>query len=120
VALGGRPGAVLRYTIGESFVSRVAGPLPFATFVINVSGCFILGIFLTLVAERDHFSPFVRLAVAVGFVGAYTTFSTFGYETVRLAGERASMIALLYFILSVIVGYVAVVAGIASARLVTR
>jgi CrcB protein len=116
VAAGGALGAVARYFLGGTVLSRVASPFPMATFVINVTGSFILGLFFTLVAERAQFSPHVRLAVAVGFVGAYTTFSTFEYETLRLAEERGMWLALLNVILSVVVGFAAVWGGMALAH----
>jgi CrcB protein len=116
VAAGGALGAVARYFLGGTVLSRVASPFPTATFVINVTGSFILGFFLTLVTERAHFSPHVRLAVAVGFVGAYTTFSTFEYETLRLAEERGMTLALLNVVLSVAVGFAAVWGGMVAAH----
>ena len=84
VAAGGAVGAMLRYYLTLSGLSRVVQPFPLATFVINITGSFIIGFFLTLATERITISPHIRLAVAVGFVGAYTTFSTFEYETARL------------------------------------
>jgi CrcB protein len=116
VAAGGALGAVARYFLGGTILSRVASPFPTATFVINVTGSFILGFFLTLVAERAQVSPHLRLAVAVGFVGAYTTFSTFEYETLRLSEERGMALALLNVILSVVVGFAAVWGGMALAH----
>jgi CrcB protein len=116
VAAGGALGAVARYFLGGTVLSRVASPFPTATFVINVTGSFILGFFLTMVTERAEFSPHLRLAVAVGFVGAYTTFSTFEYETLRLSEERGMALALLNVILSVVVGFAAVWGGMALAH----
>jgi len=116
VAAGGAVGAAARYFLGGSVLSRVASPFPTATFVINVTGSFVLGFFLTLATERAHFGPHVRLAVAVGFVGAYTTFSTFEYETLRLAEERGAALALLNVIVSVTVGFAAVWGGMALAH----
>jgi CrcB protein len=102
--------------LGGTILSRVAPPFPVATFVINVTGSFVLGFFLTLATERAPFSPHLRLAVAVGFVGAYTTFSTFEYETLRLAEERGFVLALLNVVLSVAVGFAAVWGGVALAH----
>jgi CrcB protein len=116
VAAGGALGAVARYFLGGTVLSRIASPFPTATFVINVTGSFILGFFLTLATGRVHFSPHLRLAIAVGFVGAYTTFSTFEYETLRLAEERGRTLALLNVILSVIVGFAAVWGGMLAAH----
>jgi CrcB protein len=97
-------------------LSRIATPFPFATFIVNISGSFVIGFFLTLVAERVNISPHLRLAIAVGFVGAYTTFSTFEYETARLIEEHRWILALLNIVLSVVVGFVAVMGGIFAAR----
>ncbi|MCA1556052.1 MAG: fluoride efflux transporter CrcB, partial [Acidobacteria bacterium] len=93
-----------------------AAPFPTATFVINVTGSFIVGFFLTLATERFHLSEHLKLAVAVGFVGAYTTFSTFEYETLRLAEEHGFHLALLNVLLSVIVGFAAVWGGVLLAH----
>lgn len=116
VAAGSALGGVLRYYVGGSVLSRIATPFPFATFVVNISGSFVIGFFLTLAAERVNISPNLRLAIAVGFVGAYTTFSTFEYETARLIEEHGWMLALLNVALSVVVGFVAVMGGIFAAR----
>ena len=116
VALGSALGGMLRYYLGGTLLSRIAAPFPTATFIINVTGSFILGFFLTIVTERVHLSPLVRLAFAVGFVGAYTTFSTFEYETARLIEEHGFTPAILNVVLSVVVGFGAVWAGIILAH----
>lgn len=116
VAAGGALGACLRYYIGGTVFGRALTPFPLATFVINVTGSFVIGFFLTLATERMNVSPHLRLAIAVGFVGAYTTFSTFEYETIRLIEEGRLIHAALNVILSVTVGFVAVWGGVALAR----
>ncbi len=116
VAGGGAVGAMLRYYITLSGLSRTAQPFPTATFVINITGSFIIGFFLTLVTERIPINPHVRLAIAVGFVGAYTTFSTFEYETARLVEGKDFLYGFLYVVLSFAVGFGAVWAGIVLAR----
>jgi CrcB protein len=116
VAAGGALGAMARYYLNGSQLSRIAVPFPTATFVINVTGSFILGFFLTLVTERVSVNPHLRLAVAVGFVGAYTTFSTFEYENARLIEGREYLTTFLYVVLSFIVGFAAVWGGIIMAR----
>ncbi len=85
-----------RFAVGVYFDTFWRRDFPLATFVVNVSGCFILGLFLTLATERLPVDPRLRLFLATGFVGAYTTFSTFEYETQRLTttgrwGGRSSM-----------------------------
>ncbi len=116
VAAGGALGAMFRYFLGGSLLARTAAPFPTATFVINVTGSFIIGFFLTLATERISISPHLRLAIAVGFVGAYTTFSTFEWETAKLIEERRYLLATLNVTLSFIVGFVAVCGGIIAAR----
>jgi CrcB protein len=120
VAAGGAIGAMLRYYLTLSGLSRTAQPFPTATFVINITGSFIIGFFLTLATERMFINPHVRLAVAVGFVGAYTTFSTFEYETARLIEGKEFLYAFLYVVLSFAIGFGAVWAGIVLARGVER
>jgi CrcB protein len=107
---------MLRYYISLSGLDRTAQPFPTPTFVINITGSFIIGFFLTLVSERLSISPHIRLAVAVGFVGAYTTFSTFEYETALLLEGRNFVYAFLYVVLSFAVGLGAVWAGIVLGR----
>jgi CrcB protein len=116
VAAGGALGAVLRYYLGGTALGRAAAPFPTATFVINVTGSFVLGLFLTLATERVHVSPHLRLAIAVGFVGAYTTFSTFEYETAKLIEDGDVTRALLNVVLSFVAGLLAVWLGIFAAR----
>ena len=116
VAAGGALGSALRYYLGGTLLARVAAPFPTATFVINVTGSFVVGFFLTLATERVQLSPHLRLAVAVGFVGAYTTFSTFEYETAKLMEEGELTRALLNVLLSVAAGLRAVWLGIFAAR----
>ena len=111
VAAGSALGGMLRYYLGGTLLARTAAPFPTATFVINVTGSFIVGFFLTLATERFQLSEHLKLAVAVGFVGAYTTFSTFEYETLRLAEEHGFQLALLNVFLSVLVGFAAVWGG---------
>ena len=119
VAFGGALGACLRYYLGTTFLARTALPFPTSTFVINVTGSFIIGFFLTLASERLDIDPYQRLIVAVGFVGAYTTFSTFEFETAGLIENREILYAFLYVALSLILGFVAVWAGIVGAKAFT-
>ncbi len=116
VAVGGACGACLRFYLGSSIFARVAAPFPSATFFINITGSFIIGFFLTLAVERFDINPHLRLAVGVGFVGAYTTFSTFEYETATLVEERNYLLAFLNVVLSFVVGFAAVWSGIVLAR----
>lgn len=116
VAVGGAFGAVARYLINISPLARVFDKFPFPTFFINVAGSFLIGFLLILLTDKFQVSENLRLALIVGFLGAFTTFSTFEMEIYGLAQERQFAMALLYLVLSVVVGFIGVVAGIAVAR----
>ena len=117
VALGGAVGAMARYWVSGWAQQRWGPGFPYGTFIINVSGSFILGLFATL-ALRLAWSDHARLFMAIGFVGAYTTFSTFEWETLQLIAEgsryRAAAVNLVG---SVVVGFGAAYAGMVVARL---
>ena len=116
VGAGGFLGAIARYAVGLLVARFWSGEFPLATFLINVSGSFVLGFFMALSAERLGLDPAWRLLVATGFVGAYTTFSTFEYETHRLIELGATAWALANVVASVLVGFVALRLGAALAR----
>ncbi len=113
VGLGGFLGANARYLLGGWVASRYGAAFPYGTFVINVTGSFILGFFLAFAQDRVWVAPSARLLFAVGFVGAYTTFSTFEYESVRLLQDREMLLAAVYLFGSVLTGGVATIAGMA-------
>ena len=118
VAVGGALGAVARHFVNVSPLANVYDRFPLPTFAINVSGSFLIGFLLILLTDRFAVSEPVRMAVIVGFLGAFTTFSTFEMELYGLASERDHLIAMLYLLLSVVCGFVGVVAGMRLARLV--
>ena len=112
VALGGSLGAMARLLVSSTSARLFGTAFPVGTFVINISGSFILGCFLALISNRMTVSDTTRLAVAVGFVGAYTTFSTYVYESNALLDAGAGMKAALNLVGSVVVGLFAVRLGI--------
>jgi CrcB protein len=115
LTLGGSLGVNARYWIG-AWMSRWTSPqFPWATLAINVTGSFAIG-FLTVLLARWLPHPNIRLAVIVGFLGGYTTFSTYSYETLTLAERGEFVPALGYTIGSVALGLAAVVLGVALAR----
>ncbi len=119
IGLGGFAGANARYWLGTWIQQRYgATGFPWGTFVINVSGSFLLGLFLTLVIERVAVPPAqtLRLLVATGFVGAYTTFSTFEYETFALVEAGALLRAFGNALGSLVAGFLAVWLGVVLAR----
>jgi CrcB protein len=117
VALGGALGSLARYVLGAWIYSRMGTRFPYGTFVINISGCFLIGLALTILDARAELPSAWRLAIPIGFVGAYTTFSTFEFETYR-AAQSTPATALLYAASSVVSGYVAVYLGIQASKLI--
>jgi len=118
VAVGGSIGATTRYLFSTWAAERFGANFPYGTLIVNVIGCFIIGIFMTMTTERLIVSPYWRLLITVGFVGGLTTFSSFSYETFRLV-EDADMIMALYNIaLNLVLGFLATWIGIGAARLI--
>lgn len=119
VAAGGAAGAVARYLINISPLATVFEKFPLPTFVINISGSFLIGLLLILLTDKWDVGDNLRMAVIVGFLGAFTTFSTFEMEIYGLAKEREFSIVLLYLLLSVASGFIGVAAGVSIGRWVT-
>jgi len=117
IGLGGFAGAMARYWAGTMVTQRVGLRLPFGTFVVNVTGCFLIGFFMYLLAERGVLGSHWLYLIVVGFIGAYTTFSTFEYETMRELQDGQFGIAMLYVGGSVLVGFAMVWLGSRVARL---
>ena len=114
VALAGALGALARYGVHGLVQSRTASRFPYGTVVVNVSGSFALGFLVGLVTYQG-LAPDVRTVVGTGFIGAYTTFSSFAYDTVGLFEEGAGTAALVNTLGSVAIGLVAATAGFALA-----
>lgn len=120
VALGGAMGTVARFWVGTTVSRALPSHFPFGTLLINVTGSFIIGFFLTLVSERVSINPNLRLAVAVGFVGGYTTFSTFQYESFKLMEGASGIAGFMNVVLSLMLGFLAVWGGAAAARSIDK
>lgn len=108
VAAGGAGGAALRYAIA---VALSGNTFPFATLLVNVVGCFLVGVALPSVGREPLLSSDLRLLLVVGFFGGFTTFSAFGHETIALIEAGRLGGALAYVAISVALGLAAVVAG---------
>jgi CrcB protein len=119
VGAGGFLGAVARYAVGGWMTRRFGLGFPYGTFVINISGCFVLGLMLAVLDTRIALPSQLRLLGPIGFVGAYTTFSTFEYETLRSVQEGRSGLAMVYVALSVMLGYLAAWAGQGTGKLLS-
>jgi fluoride exporter len=118
ISLGAVAGALSRYYITLWFASRFSVAFPYATFFINLTGCLGMGFFITLASERVVTMPVeVRLMVTTGFLGAYTTFSTYGLETNALWRDRSYSIGFFYWAGSAIFGVIAVQLGVIFARI---
>jgi fluoride exporter len=115
VALGGAIGASSRYLLGMWIQTRVGSDFPWGTFVINVTGSFLIGIVLGLV-NAGTFSAEARLFLAVGVLGGYTTFSTFSYETLELLADGNIQAFLFNAIGQLVAGLLAVYLGIVLSR----
>ena len=118
VGLGGFLGAIARFWLGGYISERMGIRFPYGTFVINVSGSFVIGLILTILTENAHWSPNWRYLIPVGFIGAYTTFSTFEYETLRSVQDGQWLMAALNVVLSVTLGFLGVWLGVVTGRAV--
>ncbi len=116
IAVGGAFGAVARYLINISPLQNFFKPFPFPTFFINITGSFLIGFLLVVFADKLQINENLRFAVMVGFLGAYTTFSTFELEIWELIRESQFFTAFLYLFLSVAVGFVGVALGVTLAK----
>jgi len=117
VALGGALGALSRYGLGAWISNKWNQGFPLHTFLINISGAFLLGFLNILFIERLTISPLWRLGIGVGFLGAFTTFSTFGFEVISLLEGGSYFTAGLYTLLSIVVGFTGVALGVGLARI---
>jgi fluoride exporter len=116
IAIAGALGALARYGL-EGFVGRRApGAFPWGTFVVNISGAFALGFLFTVLTEQLTVAAWLRGAVTIGFLGAYTTFSTLSFETYRLTEDGAIGIAFANALGSLAAGLAAVYVGVVAGR----
>jgi CrcB protein len=119
VAIGGALGSALRFWVGEYVGQRTGGRFPYGTFVINCTGSFLIGLVVTLLVETHLWGPKWRYLIAIGFIGGYTTFSTFELETFRRFQEGEALVASLNVILSVVVGFISVWLGVITGKAIT-
>ena len=116
ISVGGILGANARYLVSVYVAERLGAAFPYGTLLINVTGSFVIGFFLTLVSERFTVDPLWRLFFATGFLGAYTTFSSYTFEAAQLVRDGVYGLALAYLFGSVLLGTIAVFAGIVLAE----
>ena len=116
IAVGGMLGAILRYFIKNIHIYNYKEVLPINTLLINVSGSFLLALILTIAFEVFEFDATLRLGIATGFFGAYTTFSTLCKETVNLMKQGNYLLSISYIGFTTIFGITAVYIGVVLAR----
>jgi fluoride exporter len=116
IAVGGAAGALSRYAVDVFVTERVGTFFPFGTMLINLSGSFVLGLLFALAMERGVVSPEIRPPLIIGFLGAYTTFSTWMLQSWALIEQGALISAGLNIVGSVVLGLLAVMAGLALGR----
>lgn len=111
IAFGGALGSMARYWVGSTIANRMGTKFPYGTFVINITACVIIGFSLTFLGKRAGLNPAWRFLVPVGFIGAYSTFSTYEWETLSTLRSGAFFLASLYAVSSLILGLAAVWGG---------
>jgi CrcB protein len=116
IAVAGAIGALARYGLEGLISRRLPGAFPWGTFVVNISGAFVLGFLFTVMTEQLTVAPWLRGAITIGLLGAYTTFSTLSFETYRLLEDGALGIAAANMLGSVAAGLGAVYLGVVTGR----
>jgi CrcB protein len=116
ICLAGALGTGSRYLIGLWAVQRLGTSFPYGTWMVNVTGCFLIGLVAQTALTLSNFPPTLRLALTTGFLGGLTTYSSFAYETTKLAQQGSFGAALLNFASTTLAGFAAVVLGSAAAR----
>jgi len=117
IAAGGALGSIARFWVGSTISGRIGAKFPYGTFVINITACVILGFTLTYIGKRAGLNPAWRYFIPVGFIGAYSTFSTYEWETLSTLRSGAFTVGALYAVGSLILGLASVWAGTALADL---
>ncbi len=119
IALGGSLGAIARYWVDAAVTDRLGTKFPYGTFLVNVTACLILGFSLVFLDRRTELNPVWRFLIPIGFIGAYSTFSTFEWETFTTLQTGAFLMAALYLVFSIVLGLIAVWCGVLLAKVVS-
>jgi len=119
VGIGGCLGSILRFWLGSYIGSKMGTRFPYGTLVVNITGSFLIGLVLALLTVRTQWSPTWRYLIPIGFIGGYTTFSSFEYETLRAIQEGQIGLGLLYVSTSLVFGFVAVWGGMIAGRAIS-
>jgi fluoride exporter len=111
VLVGGALGCVARFVVGTAIIARLGGRFPYGTVFINLTGSFLIGFAMTFLTERTYLSPNWRFLLVVGFLGGYTTFSSFEWETLNLVKDGSRWLGFVNGFGSLLFGYAAVWLG---------
>jgi CrcB protein len=111
IAAGGALGSIARYWVGSTIAGRMGIRFPYGTLIVNITACVIIGFSLTYMGKRADLSPAWRYLIPIGFIGAYSTFSTYEWETLSTMRSGAFLLAALYAAGSFILGLAAVWGG---------
>ncbi|GBO52382.1 CrcB protein [Pseudanabaena sp. lw0831] len=117
IASGAVPGALSRFYLTELSKTKFGHKFPYATFVINLTGCLAMGFFFTISEGITGYPTELDLLIRTGFLGSYTTFSTYGFDTLTLWRSKQTSVTAFYWAGSAVLGVVAVILGIAIANL---
>lgn len=118
IAIGGSLGAIARYWVGSAVAGKLGTKFPYGTFVINITACIIIGFSLELLGKHAELNPAWRYLIPTGFVGAYSTFSTFEWETFTSLQTGGFAVAGAYVVSSLVIGLIGIWCGVLIARVV--
>jgi CrcB protein len=120
VAVAGALGVLARFALGGWLARATGGVFPWETMIVNMSGCLVIGALAAAVDKGALFSPSLRMALMVGFLGGYTTFSSFALEALKLAQDAQWRGAMIYVLVTNVSGLMAVWLGYSGVRLAVR
>ena len=111
IAIGGALGSIARYWVGSTIAGRMGIRFPYGTLIVNITACIVIGFSLTYMSRRADMNPALRYLIPIGFIGAYSTFSTYEWETLTTLRSGAFLLAAIYAGGSLILGLIAVWGG---------
>ena len=116
IAIGGALGSIARYWVSATVNNRMGIRFPYGTLLVNLTACLVIGFTLTFLGRRADINPAWRFLIPIGFIGAYSTFSTYEWETFTALQTGAFLMATLYVTLSILLGLIALWLGVLLAR----
>jgi CrcB protein len=116
IALGGALGSIARYWVGAFVIDRLGSRFPYGTLIVNLTACLVIGFTVTFLTQRTGMNPALRYLVPIGFIGAYSTFSTYEWETLSLIRGGTFSAAAVYAFGSLVLGWAATWCGMMAAE----